>query len=126
MRSVYTYDAADLLISETHGLPGVVTEYVYNPSGTLSQMSTYLAGELTNHYEYEYDLLGNRTCKDENGEVTRYYYDALSRLRIARMPGNHYQIYEYDDYGNIEKLAEIETAKSPKRCITMTGPDALY
>jgi RHS repeat-associated protein len=74
-------------------------------------MSTYLAGELTDHYEYKYDLLGNQTSKDENGEVTRYLYDALSRLKIVRMPENHYQVYEYDDYSNIESLAEMEGRK---------------
>jgi YD repeat-containing protein len=81
MRSTYTYNAVNQVVSETNGLTGAVTEYKYTPAGAIKSLSVHIAGELVNHCEYEYNLLGNQTKKTENGEVTSYQYDALSRLK---------------------------------------------
>ncbi len=111
VRSTYTYNLAGQLISETNGQTGVISSYQYTPSGAIKSLQTYCSGEIVNSFEYEYDLRGNQTKKIENGEETRYYYDALSRLRLAVIPGNVMQEYDYDDYSNITKLAELNGNK---------------
>ncbi len=39
--------------------------------------------------------------------MTEYYYDALSRLKTAVLPGDITQDYEFDDLGNISCMTEI-------------------
>ncbi len=105
VRSIYIYNLAGQLVSETNGRTGIVSDYQYTPSSALKSLITYRCGEIVNSYEYEYDLRGNQTKKIENGEETWYFYDALSWLTIAVMPGDLVQNYEYDDYGNIVRFA---------------------
>ena len=107
VRYTYAYNAAGLLTTETNGMTGVVSDYAYYPTGAIKTLRTYANGELVNNFEYAYDLRGNQTRKDENGEATEYYYDALSRLKTAFLPNDVTQDYAYDDCGNISRMAEI-------------------
>ena len=107
VRFTYEYTAVGQLRYETNGLTGISAEYAYYPSGTQKYLRNYKAGELINNFEYEYDLRGNQTKKDEDGVVTEYVYDALGRLKTAILPNDKMQDYEFDDYGNISKMVEM-------------------
>jgi RHS repeat-associated protein len=109
MRTVYTYNAANQLLSETNGLTGIITKYGYTPYSAMEWMRAYQSGELINDCEYKYDILGNQTEKYENGDVTTYRYDALSRLTVAILPDSTLQFYVFDDYSNISRMTSCKS-----------------
>ena len=96
-------------------------EYNYNPDGTIASIkfangmeASYsydddknITGiitkdaegrEILNH-RYVYDINGNRTEQEENGEITRYIYDNLNRLSKVQYPYGAEE-FEYDMAGN--------------------------
>ena len=55
--------------------------------------------------KYEYDLHGNISKKVTGGKEIRYTYDDIDRLvREDNAALNKTYFYEYDDFGNIEKI----------------------
>ena len=100
---VYTYDAANQLLSEQSTYPGLATSlsvsYTYNSDGHRASLTYPDGSVVTSSYTnrnqlkaiqaggppplatYTYDLNGNRIGKNlENGTVTSYSYDNASRL----------------------------------------------
>ncbi|MEA5039039.1 MAG: RHS repeat-associated core domain-containing protein [Clostridiaceae bacterium] len=107
VRFTYAYDAVGRVSEEISGLTGAQTQYTYTPSGAVASLRTWENGEIASNLEYEYDLRGNQTKKIEDGRTTEYYYDALSRLKTALLPSGMTQDYEFDDYGNIIRMAQV-------------------
>jgi len=58
--------------------------------------------------------------KIENGDLTRYYYDSLSRLKTAILPDHTIQNYEFDDLNNIKAMAEITKITNSQSLIKET------
>jgi len=107
IRTTYRYDAAGRLTFEENGLTGVQTSYFYTPAGQIAAQVSAGGGEMLKGYAYEYDRNGNQTLKAENGQETRYYYDAIGRLETAELPDGTTQHYTYDARGNRASMAEI-------------------
>ena len=53
-------------------------------------------------YEYSYDKVGNRICKETDGVKTSYTYDSRNRLTTEKT-GNGEIVYHYDVNGNLVK-----------------------
>ena len=71
---------------------------------------TYELGDDTEvaRYKYTYDGANNVKTVRVNGElVTEYYYDSLNQLtQVADKSTNRYDIYIYDNAGNITRKQE--------------------
>ncbi|MEW6183371.1 MAG: RHS repeat-associated core domain-containing protein [Bacillota bacterium] len=102
----YRYDAANRLTAAINEVTGVTTDYRYNPGGMLTSLVNQKGGEVLSSYKYSYDRRGNQTRKVDKNGTSRYYYDALSRLKTAVLPDNLTQNYTYDNLGNLTELAE--------------------
>ena len=107
-RFKYQYDQIGRLTQEQNGVNGTRSEYTYHPSGSVRSLIHYNASEIVGSYEYQYDLRGNQVQKTEGPKTSKYYYDALSRIKTAQLPGDVTQNYEYDDLNNIKEIAEIK------------------
>ncbi|NCU27666.1 hypothetical protein EOM86_13275, partial [Candidatus Nomurabacteria bacterium] len=104
----YQYDAAGRITKEENGVNGISTDYTYYDSGHIKSLNHFSGdNSLLDAYQYRYDQRGNQVEKIENGDLTRYYYDSLSRLKTAILPDNTIQNYEFDDLNNIKSMAEI-------------------
>ena len=86
----------------------------YNEDGYLSSITNYQQDNILSSFEYEYDLLGNRVSQtEEDGAITTYKYDPLSRLtevnypleKISQMIVNTDE-KAYKQLENIEQLTE--------------------
>ena len=55
-----------------------------------------ITGQETREITYDYDAVGNRLMKNDNGQVTKYVYDANDRLLAENE-----KTYSYDQNGNI-------------------------
>ena len=102
----YTYDSLGRKSSRTLNASGsrnVVTEYSYL-QGTDSSKTTTLLDTVTQDgvvTQYTYDATGNITQISEDGEVKRSYtYDALNQLTSETRNGIA-ETYTYDNGGNI-------------------------
>lgn len=98
---------------------GVVSSYQYNPMGLISSLIHQKDGKSLEMYEYEYDLMGNKTgiwkkrmvdqalpgnpnesqIKEECG-FYQYRYDGMNRLTEVRLNREKVNHYEYDAFGN--------------------------
>jgi len=107
----YQYNAIGLLMEETNGITGIKSEYQYYPSGNIKNLRHFSGNSLDSSYDYKYDLRGNQIQKDEGTGTTKYYYDALSRVKTVLMPNERVQNYEYDDLDNIKEIANIQGNK---------------
>lgn len=116
----YTYDAIGRLIAEQNGVNGIKTDYSYYSSGNIKSLNHFSGNELIKTYQYQYDKRGNQTQKTEGDQTTSYYYDSLSRLKTAIEP-NSILNYEFDDFNNIEQLAEIEIFSDGRALIKETS-----
>ncbi len=112
----YCYDADGRLIEKQYP-DEIRTGYQYSPMGRLKSLVHQKSGTVLERYEYEYDLLGNRTAlrkerrasvfasvterlaSEESGNYT-YRYDNLDRLTEVLKDGKLQSRYEYDAYGN--------------------------
>ncbi len=112
----YCYDADGRLIEKQYP-DEIRTGYQYSPMGRLKSLVHQKSGTVLERYEYEYDLLGNRTAlrkerrasvfasvterlaREESGNYT-YRYDSLDRLTEVLKDGKLQSRYEYDAYGN--------------------------
>ncbi|MEW6184096.1 MAG: RHS repeat-associated core domain-containing protein, partial [Bacillota bacterium] len=102
----YRYDAANRLTATVNEVTGVTTDYRYNPGGMLTSLANKKGEDVLSSYEYSYDRRGNQTKKVDKNGTSRYYYDALSRLKTAVLPDNLTQSYTYDNLGNLTELSE--------------------
>ena len=120
----YVYDDASRLDSMQHGSMvfdfeynevsqrrsllypnGVRTSYDYDPvMGRLKKLETRSATGVVSSFEYDYDVLGNRTRKATPDFVESYTYDSLSRLvgidRTAQGTPTQQWGFGYDRVGN--------------------------
>jgi len=115
----YEYDAAGRLVKEENGMTGMTSSYTYYPSGNVKSLIHDNGGDTFIAYQYQYDANGNQIEKDENGNVTQYYYDAMGRIKTAFLANQGIQDYTYDDLGNIESLVKIDGT-------SMSESDYLY
>ena len=107
----YTYDNLYRLSGKTYSYQSGYTNtvgYVYKDRGTsyttgqVSQYSTKVNSNTTTTYTYTYDINGNITqIVDNNGKVTRYYYDDVGQLIREDNPYYNNSVkYTYDNNGN--------------------------
>ena len=73
-------------------------------TGTIDELRLYPANARMRTVSYD-PLVGKTTDCDENNRLTYYEYDELSRLRFVK-----------DDYKNIIKMNEYNTAKTINNC----------
>jgi RHS repeat-associated protein len=125
----YVYDADGLLTGSgaytifrdeqtgrpsTFELPGVTGGWIYAPGGELKDSAVSVLGSEIYSSHYERDEAGRITRKEENtgGTTTtwEYAYDAGGRLDTARVNGNLYANYRWDDNDN--RTAEILPAST--------------
>jgi len=80
---------------------GVKTTYAYDKLNRLTELRAVGPdGKDIAHYQYAYDILGNRTRMTEGADqVTQYAYDTLSRLTTVT-EGTNVTEYTYDGVGN--------------------------
>jgi len=95
-----TYDALGRI--KTHTGTSSIPEYAFSRSFTydvLGQLASYSDGENTENYLY--DMLGNRTAKQVNGDLAAaYQYNAMNQL-TAMTQGEDAYSYLYDRRGNL-------------------------
>ena len=107
----YTYDNLYRLSGKTYSYQSGYTNtvgYVYKDRGTsyttgqVSQYSTKINNNTATTYTYTYDINGNITqIVDNNGKVTKYYYDDIGQLTREDNPYlNKSYSYTYDKNGN--------------------------
>jgi RHS repeat-associated protein len=99
----------------------IISNYSYNSRGLLESLIHQQNGELLEKYEYEYDLMGNKTAigkrrravsslscipaeterrmQEESGNY-EYRYDSMNRLIEVRKDRKRISQYEYDAFGN--------------------------
>lgn len=124
-RTVYSYDAAGQLESETEPLGGK-TEYGYDGNGNRTTTTDALGhtthrtfdadDELTKvirpdgtALENEYDQAGNRIAQvDAAGHKTSYGYDALDREVSVTDPNGNTTTFGYDPAGHRTELVDPE------------------
>ncbi len=112
----YCYDADGRLIEKQYP-DEIRTGYQYSPMGRLKSLTHQKSGTVLEQYEYEYDLMGNRTelqkdrrasvfasvterlAREECGNYS-YRYDSLDRLTEVLKDGKLQSRYRYDAYGN--------------------------
>ena len=106
----YTYDELSRLKEKVY-TDGVKSNYTYTSLGQLESLSHYQQGELVDHYQYKYDIQGNKTqiekqrrgLPEESGRY-EYQYDSLNRLKEVQKDGSLLRRYGYDGYGNRSSL----------------------
>lgn len=97
----YVYDAVDRLVSVENGAAITLYNYRYNVDEGLLEVSAVISDEDGAQYNWllNYDSLGNlREWRDEDGQITRYAYDARSRLvRVVHIDssGDQIPVVEY-------------------------------
>ena len=96
----YAYSKAGNIISQT--TPEGTSVYTYGQGGRLKNLVNSTASTAAvNSYSYEYDTVGNQTKKTDNGQITQYTYDSLSRLSRVQEPDGTSTAYTFDQNNNI-------------------------
>lgn len=98
-----TYDDAGRISVKSLPSQGTEKHYSYYKNGLLKSVLTYRNGELTNTENSEYDLSGNKTLEETDGNIKRYAYDGLNRLKSVIEHNGDQTEYEFDGFGNISK-----------------------
>ena len=114
IRTAYSYDEHGRLTEKLFS-NGTKTQYQYNELGRLQELSHWNTEGLLDRYQYDYDLMGNKTgitkerkdLPQESGTYA-YSYDPLNRLQDVLKDGNLLRSYEYDAYGNRAKMTSGE------------------
>ena len=109
----YQVNAVDAFGNVTESMQGngVVTNEVYDP-GTGNINYQLVGGGLPGYEayeaEYEWDVLGNLTSRENflNGEIETFTYDNLNRLREATVGTNTLET-RYDPFGNITYKSDV-------------------
>lgn len=120
-----TYDKENRLIKTT--LPdNTVTEFTYNPLGTL----TATKDQVFNTTSYGYDIYQNLTTQtDPQSKITTNIYDALNRHKQSSTPMGKLYKYEYDGNGNVTKRIDANNSTTAytydafNRLTQITYPD---
>ncbi|CAD6548971.1 scabin-related ADP-ribosyltransferase [Paraburkholderia metrosideri] len=83
------------------------TSYAYNERGDLLRTTDALGYALTSTY----DAFGNRVAaSDQNGNVTRFAYDALNRATQVISPTGSYVVTDYDAFGDTIRVTQDASA----------------
>lgn len=98
-----TYDDAGRIKKKTIDSLGTEKLYSYYKNGLLKSVNTYRNEQLINTENSEYDLSGNKTLEETDGNVKRYVYDGLNRLKSFIENNGDQTEYEFDSFGNISK-----------------------
>jgi RHS repeat-associated protein len=106
----YEYDSIGRIKKQI--LPNnIETNYEYEFS-RLSKINSFRNGKIINNRKFEYDVLGNKTHIEANGEDTFYNYDNLNQLIEEKKPENTITKYFYDTLGNRARIEDwINTIK---------------
>ena len=102
-----TYDKAGRIVKKENSQSGIAKTYSYYPTGLVKDVLTWQNDEVVYTESYEYDQNGNKIYEDLNGEIKRYAYDGMSRLRTVTDKNGNITEYEFDDFGNISKEYDI-------------------
>lgn len=100
--SAYRFSYHSMGVLERIVFPnGMIRENSFEPSKREVGL-TYRGrgGETLYAARYGFDRVGNQLWKLENGELSRYSYDRLSRLISAVLPDGRNFLYAYDGAGN--------------------------
>lgn len=100
----YSYDENGYLSKKIFP-NGIVTSYGYNSMGQLSSLAHQQDGKILDHYEYDYDLMGNKTSIRKRRQADVFSSDGISRemSRIVQEESGFYQ-YQYD---SMNRLTEV-------------------
>ncbi len=118
----YKYDQQGHL-SEKKSSGGYITEWKYNETGLLGELSHKDSAGILDRFHYTYDLMGNRIAivkerrgfPEESGSY-QYNYDALQRLTEVERDGKLLRRYQYDTFGN---RTEVEDHANGIHCISV-------
>ncbi|MCT4545176.1 MAG: DUF6531 domain-containing protein [Vallitalea sp.] len=98
------YNYIDNQVSNVTYNNGVNINYNYDKDNkVISVIHKNSVNETINNYKYTYDLIGNITQKNENGQVTNYQYDQINQLTKIIYPNNIEESLVYDINGNRQK-----------------------
>ncbi len=116
-KTVYVYDAAGRLISETESVSGTVTQaYVYTYDASGNRLSLTATGNEAYTVNYTYDK-ANRLlteARTENGttETKTYTYDQNGNLLTITSNGTVLESYTYDAFGKMVSYTKNGTTTS--------------
>ena len=102
-----TYDKAGRITKKENSQSGIAKTYSYYPTGLVKDILTWQNDEVVYTESYEYDQNGNKIYEDLNGEIKRYAYDGMGRLKTVTDKDGNITEYEFDDFGNISKEYDI-------------------
>ena len=114
----YSYDSYSRL-TEKAFVNGTKTQFGYNQLGELASLKHLNQEQVLDHYQYQYDVLGNKTSVEKarrglevDSGVYTYSYDPLNRLTEVIKDGNLLRNYSYDSFGNRTSMMDngIETS----------------
>ncbi len=108
----YLYDEKGRL-SQKQFPEGLKTSWLYDERGQLAELVHEDGEGILDRYQYEYDLMGNKTAiikerrglREESGRY-EYGYDALSRLISVSRDGNALRSYAYDVFSNRSSMED--------------------
>ena len=100
----FTYDANGNVVQYIDGA-GVVTNYVVDASGRVTEKSVELEDGKSATTKRAYDGYGNLVSEtDANGNTTQYVYNENDQLEKEIRPDKSTYTYSYDANGNITKI----------------------
>ncbi|MCL2146451.1 MAG: DUF6531 domain-containing protein [Synergistaceae bacterium] len=124
----YVYDQNSRLSDKIFS-NGVRTQFSYNDTGLLSELTHSDREGVLDKYVYTYDSMMNKTCveefrrgMEEEGGKYQYAYDELSRLTGVTKDNTPIKKFGYDGYGNrdfaIDKGVRTDYAYNPLNQLT--------
>jgi RHS repeat-associated protein len=112
IQTIFGYDSSDhLILEESHCRDVYVCDSLHNRlSKNQSACQSNALHQLISNGEYtfSYDLAGNLSTKEKEGEVISYLYDAADRL--ISIKGSKETHYQYDSFNR--RVAKIEGGKT--------------
>ena len=109
--AAYTYYPDGRVKSLQNG-ESLYTLYSYDRDKNLTHLTTLLGERVLVDNHYRYDGNGNRTQKKQLQGITRYAYDALTRLKQVEYPGFREELF-YDKAGNRVRRVVEEAGGNP-------------
>jgi len=107
VRTTYSYDDANRLLSET--TPQGVVSYTYNRA---SQKLTMTAADRP-VVNYDYDIAGRLRTISQGAETFTYGHDILSRRTSLDRPSGVRTTYSYDDLNRLTRLLHQKAGSPP-------------
>ncbi len=107
--AAYTYNHDDTIANIKYG-NGISTQYSYDQDkNIIGILSKTKEGQGLLNHSYKYNNNGYQTEKNEEGNLTKYTYDSLSRLAKVSYP-DYTEAFTYDNAGNrLTRAAKGET-----------------